>query len=234
MVWLGVVMAAALLLLSSGTITGADGPAVYEVAKSIVEEHDLTIQGPFGYRGADGRLYDIHGFGLAVISTVPYAAARPIAFLTSNPELMTTAAVASTIPIVAALVVVAMFALCRRLGSDRGAALVVAVGAVVATYFFPYSKDFYSEPLATLFVVLSIQQTLAGKPVGAGLALAGAVITRPTIALIPIVLWFVWRDQGVRALLQTGALAASGVAIEAWYNFARLVIFCSSIPCKGD
>ena len=222
MVWLGVLMAAALLLVSSGTITGADGPAVYEVAKSIVEEHDLTIQGPFGFRGADDRLYDVHGFGLAVISTVPYAAARPVASLTSNPELITRAAVASTTPIVAALVVVAMFALCRNLGSDRRAALFVAVGAVVATYFFPYSKDFYSEPLATLFVVLSIQQTLAGRPVGAGLALAGAGITRPqTIALIPVVLWFVWRDQGARALLQTGTLAASGVVIEAWYNFAR-------------
>jgi len=234
MVWLGVVMAAGLLFLSSGTITGADGPAVYEVAKSIVEEHDLTIQGPFGYRGADGRLYDVHGFGLALISTLPYAAARPVASLTSNPELMTRAAVASTTPIVAALVVVAMFALCRELGSDRRAALFVAVGAVVATYFFPYSKDFYSEPLATLFVVLSIQQTLAGRPVGAGLALAGAGITRPqTIALIPVVLWFVWRDQGVQALLQAGVLAASGVVIEAWYNFARFGDVLQFNPLQG-
>jgi hypothetical protein len=234
MVWLGVVMAAALLLLSSGTITGADGPAVYEVAKSIVEEHDLTIPAPLGFRGVDDRLYDVHGLGLALISTLPYAAVRPVASRTSNPDLMTRAAVASTMPLVAALVVVAMFALSRTLGSDRKAALLVAVGAVVATYLFPYSKDFYSEPLATLFVVVSIQQTLAGKPVGAGLALAGAGITRPqTIALIPVVLWFVWRDQGVRALVQTGTLAASGVVIEAWYNFARFGDVLRINPLQG-
>jgi hypothetical protein len=234
MVWLGVMTAAALLLLSSGSITGSDGPAVYEVAKSIVDDQDLTVPAQLGFRGADGRIYDVHGLGLALIGTLPYAAVRPVASWTPNPELMTRAAVASTMPLVAALVVVAMFALCRTLGSDRKAALLVAVGAVVATYLFPYSKDFYSEPLATLFIVVSIQQTLAGKPIGAGLALAGAGITRPqTIALIPVVLWFVWRDQGVRALVQTGALAATGVVIEGWYNFARFGDVLQVNPLQG-
>jgi hypothetical protein len=137
-------------------------------------------------------------------------------------------------PIVGALLVVTMFALCRRLGSDRQASLLVAIGAVVATYLFPYTKDFYSEPLATLFVVLTIHQTLAGKPVGAGLALAAAGITRPqTFVLLPVVLWFVWRDQGVRALVQAGALAASGVALEAWYNFARFGDVFQVDPLQG-
>lgn len=234
MVWLGVMMAAALLFLSSGSITGSDGPAAYEVAKSIVDRQELTVPAALGFRGADDRFYASHGFGLPLISTLAYAAAGPLASWTSNPELTTRAAVASTMPLVAALLVVAMFVLCRRLGSDRQAALLVAIGAVVATYLFPYAKDFYSEPLAALFVVLSIHQTLAGKPVGAGLALAGAGITRPqTFALLPVVLWFVWRDRGARALVQAGALAASGVAIEAWYNFARFGDVLRVDPLQG-
>jgi len=110
----------------------------------------------------------------------------------------------------------------------------VALGAVVATYFLPYSKDFYSEPLATLFVVVSIQQTLAGRTGWSRVVTGGAAITRPqTIALVPVVLGFVWRDQSVRALLQTAALAASGVVIEAWYNFARFGDVLQFNPLQG-
>jgi hypothetical protein len=221
-IWAGVLVATFMLLISAGTITGSDGPAMYQVTRSIVEDGDLTIPPALGFPGRGDQRYASHGLGLPLVSLAPYLLARPIARLTSDPGDVTEAAVVSLMPIVGGLLVLAMYALARRLGAGVHGAILVAVGAAVGTYLLPYLKDFYSEPLATLLVIVAIERAVAHRPGLAGAAAGAAGVTRPqTFALAPILVWRLWRDGGAAAALRGSVPLVVGVVVSLGYNAAR-------------
>jgi hypothetical protein len=221
-IWAGVLVASVMLLVSAGTITGSDGPAMYQVARSIVEEGDLTVPSRLGFPGREGNPYAAHGVGLPLVSLAPYLVARPVALLAGRPTEVTEAAVASLMPIIGGLLVMALYALARRLGARVGHALLVAVGAAAGTYLLPYLKDFYSEPLATLFVIVAIERAVVRRPGAAGVAAAAAGLARPqTFALAPVLLWRLWRDGGAGAAVRGTAPLVVGAVISLGYNFVR-------------
>jgi hypothetical protein len=233
--WLGGLVASVLLLFSSGAITGSDGPAMYEVTRSVVEHGDLTVPPSLGFPGRGGHSYATHGLGLPLVSIVPYLVTRPIAHPTSHPQEISEAAVASIMPIIGGLLAAALYALSRRLQAKRGSSLLVAVGGVAGTFLLVYLKDFYSEPLAALLIVVAIERVLAGRSMAGGAAAAAAALTRPQLfALSPILLWRVWSDRGLRAAVKTAIPIGAAVVLSAAYNVARFGDPLQFDPLQGS
>jgi hypothetical protein len=218
---LGIAATCVLVLVSSGSITGSDGPAAYAVAQSIVDHHALTVPRHLGFPGRGGRTYASHGLGLPLVAVPFYAVARPLARATSHPEIAT-AVVSLIMPLTGGLLVVALYALMRRLRASRVTSAIVSAGVVGGTFLLPYLKDFYSEPLATLFVVLAVERFLAGRLGTSGGALMAAGITRPQLFLLgPLFGWRAYRDNGPRGLLRLSLPVLAGVVIVLLYNVAR-------------
>jgi hypothetical protein len=233
--WLGCLIAAVLLLLSSGEITGSDGPAMYQVTRSIVEHGTVTVPSAMGFPGRGGHFYATHGLGLPLVSIVPYVLAWPLGHAVGHADAIPEAAVASVMPIVGGLLAAALYLLSRRLRARRGSSLLVALGGVAGTFLLVYLKDFYSEPLGTLLIVLAIDATLAGQPERAGLAAGTAGITRPQLfAVAPILLWRTLSDRGYRAAVRAAVpvLAAAGLALA--YNVLRFGDPLQFDPLQGS
>lgn len=230
---LGVAATCILVLVSSAAITGSDGPAAYAVAQSIVEHGDLTVPRELGFLGRGGSTYASHGFGLPLVAVPFYAVSLPIARAASQPEI-TTAAVSLIMPIVGGLLVVALLRLARRLGATRSTAALVAVAAVGGTFLLPYTKDFYSEPLATLFLVVAIERFLANRFLASGAAVMAAGITRPQLFLVsPLFLWRAYSEDGRRGLLREAVPVVGGIGVTLSYNAARFVDPLQFDPLQG-
>jgi hypothetical protein len=233
--WLGCLVSAVLLLISAGAITGSDGPAMYEVTRSVVEHGNLTVPPALGFLGRGGHFYATHGLGLPLVSIVPYLLTRPIANATSHPQEISEAVVSSILPLIGGLLAAALYALSRRLGGGVGSSLFVAVGGVAGTFLLVYLKDFYSEPLAALLVVVAIERVLAGRSVAGGVAAAAAALTRPQLfALSPILLWRVWSDGGRRAAIKTAVPIGAAVVLSVAYNVARFGDPLKFDPLQGS
>ena len=223
LVWLFVFVAATFLVFQQGVVTGYDGGTMYEVTKSMVDRRTIAVPEEWNtLPGRDGLAYSRYGLGLSIVAALPYALSRPIGALLGRPEDVSSGAVASVMPIITAALVAAIYLLARRMGARVGSALIVAIGAVVGTFMLPYSKEFFSEPLATLCLVVAIERMLAGRPATAGLAMGAAVLTRPqTLLFAPVLALVGWHRHGRSGLVQTITGLAPGLAATFAYNFLR-------------
>jgi hypothetical protein len=125
-----------------------------------------------------------------------------------------------------ALGVWVFFLIARRLSSNVAAALAVTALYAFGTLAWPYAGFCFSEPLATLFVLLSLLGLLHGDDgrstpwvaVASGLALGCAVATHVTAILFaPFFLAYAWR----RRALPFGAGLCVVLALIGWYDLAR-------------
>jgi len=96
---------------------------------------------------------------------------------------------------------------------------------VLGTYLLPYGRDFFTEPLVALGLVVMVERALAGHGQQAALALAAAVLARPqSAAFAPLLIGFMaLRGDGVRAIARTiPPLAFAAIATVAYnvYRFA--------------
>jgi SAM-dependent methyltransferase len=221
--WLLVLISATFLLFQEGVITGYDGGTMYQVTKAMVDHRTFAISNEWNtLPGRGGLDYARYGLGLSLVAAIPYAVVQPMARWSGHSEEASQAAVASSMAFISAALIVALYLLARRLGARVWAALLVAGGAVIGTFMLPYTKEFFSEPLATLCVVVAIERLLAGKPSSAGLALGGAVLTRPqTLLFVPVLLLVAWRRQGTGGSIRGLAGLAPGLIATLGYNMVR-------------
>jgi hypothetical protein len=223
LVWLFVVMTLVFSLFQEGVIVGYDGQTMYAVTEALVERGTVAISAEWNtLPGREGLQYSRYGPGLSLLSIAPYLLARPFAVLSGHRAEVLAAAVAWLMPLISAALVVALYLLARRLGAQVGAALLVGAGGVVGTFALPYSKEFFSEPLAALCLVVTIERLLASRSGAAGLVMAAAVLTRAqTLLFAPLLLFVAWRRQGTAGLLRAGAGLAAGLVATLAYNIAR-------------
>ncbi len=222
--WLFLAMASLFLLLHEGAITVSDGHSMYETTEAIVERGAIDVPASAGVPGRDGKYYSKYGIGLPALSILPYVAARPVAQKLGGVrgETLEQAAVSVTIPLITAMLVVAMYLLSRRLRGSVRSSLLVAIGSVAGTFLLPYSKDFLSEPLTALCMVLAIERSIARRPGAAGVALAYALLTRPQVlAFAPVLLFVIWRRDGIAALRRAAVPLTLGCLTMAAWNLAR-------------
>jgi hypothetical protein len=223
LLWLFVLMAVVFSLFQEGVIIGYDGQTMYAVTEAIVERGTVAISDEWNtLPGRGGLQYSRYGPGLSLLSIVPYVLARPLAALSGHRAEVLAAAVACLMPLISAGLVVALYLLARRLGARSGAALLVGAGGVLGTFALPYTKEFFSEPLAALCLVVAIERLLAARPAAAGLAMAAGVLTRAqTMLFAPVLLFVAWRRQGIGGLLRALAGLAPGVIVTLAYNVVR-------------
>ncbi len=215
--------AATFLLFCEGAVTGYDGGTMYEVTKSMVERGTVAVGEEWNtLPGREGLQYSRYGPGLSLLAVLPYLVARPLAQLSGDPEAVLEAAVSAIVPVVAAALVVSLYALARRMGARVGPALLGGIGGVAGTFLLPYTKEFFSEPLTALGLVLATERLLARRPLAAGSALGLAVLTRSqNVLLAPVFVLVTWRREGLRsALTVVGGIIPSLVLVAA-YNMAR-------------
>ena len=221
-VWLGLLALSLFLLLQQGAVINSDGASVYAVTQSLVEDGDLTIDRELGVAGRDGEYYSKYGIGLSLVAVVPYVLVRPLARLYDRPDAIEQAAVASLLPLVSALLVVALFALCRRLGGGMRSSVLVALGAVVGTFLLVYTREFYGEPLTALLLVVALERALARRPMQSGAALAAGALVRPEAFAFALVLVpFFGFTRGRGALLRAIIPLLGAVAFTVAYNGFR-------------
>lgn len=213
----------AFLLMQSGAIGVSDGGSMYQVTRSIAERADVTVDPGVGVAGRDGRYYSKYGIGLPLVALPAYLAAKPLAMISgARADLVEQSAVAAVMPVISALLVLALYLLARRMGAGRRAAVLCSLGGVAGTFALPYSKQFFSEPLVAACVTLAIERVLARRPGHAAAALGLAVLTRPqTLLLLPLFALVLWRREGRRALAAGAGPLAVTAAIVVWYNLVR-------------
>ena len=221
---LGGAVALWLLLVGQAQVTVLDGNSMLAVAQSIVHDASLSVPAELGVPGHDGEThYSKYGLLLSLLSIGPVLVAQPIGALTGRVDLVEAAAAASIMPLVAGALAAALFLLGRRLGAPRPAAALVAAGTVLGTYLLPYGRDFFTEPLVALGLVVMVERAVAGREQQAALALAAAVLARPqSAAFAPLLLAFVaWRGNGLRAVARTIAPLAAAALVTVAYNLHR-------------
>jgi hypothetical protein len=221
---LGVAVALFLLLVGQAQVTVLDGSSMLAVARSLVHDGTFAVPPRLGVAGHDGLFYSKYGLLLPLLATVPVALVQPLGAIVGRVDLLESAAAASLMPLACGGLAAALFTLGRRLGAPRPAAAVVAAGTVLGTYVLPYGRDFFTEPLVALGLVVMVERALAGRALQAGTALALAVLARPqSAAFAPLLLAFLALRPGggpraaVRALPPLAVVAAVTVA----YNIAR-------------
>ena len=220
---LGAAVTLLLLLVGQGQITVLDGSSMLAVAQSIVHDGSLAVPPALGVPGDDGLHYSKYGLLLPLLSVLPVALVQPVGALTGRVDLLEAAAAAALMPPIAGLLAAALFVLGRRLAAPRAASLLVAAGIVLGTYLLPYGRDFFTEPLVALGLVVMVERALAGREAQAAAALALAVLARPQSAAFVPLLWafLALRGAGVRGLARTLAPLAAAAAVTVAYNLAR-------------
>lgn len=212
-----------LLLLGQAQVTVLDGSSMLAVARSIVHDGNLSVPPELGVLGHDGAYYSKYGLLLPLLSMLPVLIVQPIGTVTGHVGLLEGAVAASLMPVICGALAAALFALGRRLGAPRPAALLVAAGTVLGTYLLPYGRDFFTEPLVALGLVVMLERALAGRSAAAGAALAFAVLARPqSAAFVPLLLLYLYlRGGGVSAVLRTLPPLAIAAAATVGYNLLR-------------
>ncbi|HEX6231521.1 MAG TPA: class I SAM-dependent methyltransferase, partial [Jiangellaceae bacterium] len=221
--WLFVLVTAAFLLVQEGAITGYDGRTMYGVTESMIERGSIAVDPELNtLPGRGGLDYSRYGLGLSLLAAVPYLVVRPVAILIEDPAPILEAAAAATMAFVTGALAVAVYLLGRRLGARVRPATLVAVGAVAGTFALPYGKEFFSEPLAALALVVMVERLLARRPAWAGFALGMAILTRPqNLIFVPVAAAVAWRTQGFRAVLRLCVGLLPGVTLTFAYNWLR-------------
>jgi len=221
---LGAAVALFLLLVGQAQVTVLDGSSMLAVAQSIVHHGSLSVPADLGVPGHDGVThYSKYGILLPLLSILPVALAQPIGAVTGRVELVEAAATATLMPLAAGALAGALHLLGRRLGAPRAAAGLVAAGTVLGTYLLPYGRDFFTEPLVALGVVVMVERALAGRELQAGAALAFAVLARPqSAAFAPLLMCFVLiRGGGLSAIVRTLPPLAIAALASVAYNLHR-------------
>ncbi|HWC27932.1 MAG TPA: hypothetical protein VG474_15180 [Solirubrobacteraceae bacterium] len=221
---LGGAVALFLLLVGQAQVTILDGSSMLAVTRSIVHDGSLAVPPALGVPGHDGVThYSKYGLLLSLLAIGPVLAAQPLAAVVGRVELVEAAAAATLMPLAGGALTGALYLLGRRLAAPRPAAALVAAGTVLGTYLLPYARDFFTEPLVALGLVVMVERALAGRELQAGAALAFAVLARPQSAVFaPLLLGFVLlRGGGVAAVARTLPPLAFAAVVTVAYNLYR-------------
>ncbi|MBN1442042.1 MAG: hypothetical protein JXA90_04995 [Planctomycetes bacterium] len=199
--WLFICFQLFYLLTASGRLHTVDEYETFYMTESLAENGELSIpagKGFFGRKSLDGRFHAPYGPLLSVAASPGYVAGSVGSKLLGHPPAkkealawFSTSLVNTTI---SAAGVVVFFLLLLKLGAAPLPALFTTIVFAVATPHWHYATTFFSEPLSTLLLLVSVyllaaqwkEQRDEPQPMAfllAGLPLALTAANRLTMAI---------------------------------------------------
>ena len=186
----------------------------FRLTQSLVEHRSLEVEPYLGYH------HSKYMPGQSVAGMPAYLLARALMIFipaVSDASIIILFLVHLTNVLIGAWLCLAFYKFGQELGYGRRASLAGALALGLATTFFPYSKQYFSEPLAALLIlacIMFLNRALGGKKINAvfaGLTFGAAMLTKIDTAflLIPIAIWMLYYHRRVASLI---ARFAAGVA----------------------
>jgi hypothetical protein len=232
------------VLTAGGSLTSTDAVATFALTSSIVDHHSIALPenvlGLDANRGVDGRFYSQYGIGQSLYNIPFYVAGRTVARLLPHPigkpDTLLKAAVAMGSAVAAAITVVLIASLARRLGASPHGALISALSAAISSPLWPYSKFGFSTALTAAILAaaarLVVESQLRDRPryaAAAGAVLAFGWLTRHemALALVPLSAFLIMSARESRSRIPSQQIAAlvgitcAGGLLWGWYNFVR-------------
>jgi hypothetical protein len=230
-------------LFASVYLLSGSGPNFYntdaselriQVAKSIIENANLSVPKGMGVQGADGRDYSWLGIGSVLIAVPFYIAVK----LTGvQPEF----AVSIINQLFSAGTVVLIFLFAIALGYSRRASLLISIFYGLGTFAWPLAKQPFDHPIETFFILLSVYSLylyVTNRKIlnllFSAFSLGFAFITRPTSLLvvpplfIMLVLYSVKRFDRrtvIKMILRDSVMFSlvflPFLGLNLWYNYYR-------------
>ena len=224
-------------------MTTTDAVLAFDITRNIVERHSVATTDERlhyeGFRGTDGRFYSPFGIAQSVWNIPFYLAGRTAGSVLGTrlgpSDTLPKAAVAlGTVPAVA-ITAWACFTLLITLGATQVRAATTITLMVFGTLLWPYSTFGFNQPLAGMFLWLSVLAAVMGRQRGSGAliwsgVLAGlAVLTRHEMVLAAglIGLWIA-AIPGPRRGVRVGSYAMGLLPMLAiwtgfnWWRFGSL------------
>jgi hypothetical protein len=214
------------LAFLSPVIYSVDGLSMLAVSESLVTHGSLTVPQSMGSAGLGGFYYS-NWYPLLSLLALPLVALGMIfAHLMHLPPHFTVEAFALILPpflIGTTTGMVVMLA--SRLGASRRGSVVAATAFAFGTIALVYAREFFAEPLLALITSVAIYLELGSQRERSkvGLCAALAVLTKPTGAIIGVILaaHAALKDRSLRSSLPALIGTASGIAIYFLYNYLR-------------
>ena len=186
----------------------------FRQTQSLVERRSLEIEPYLGYH------HSKYMPGQSIAGIPAYLLARVIMIFipaTADASLIILFMAHLTNVFIGALLCLTFYKFGRELGYGRRAALAGALALGLATTLFPYSRQYFSEPLAALLLlacIMFLNRASGGKAINAsfaGLMFGAAMLTKIDTAflLIPIAVWMLYYHRRNESLF---AHFAAGVA----------------------
>lgn len=231
-------------LTAGGSLTSTDAVATFELTSSLVERHSIAFAGNVlgleANRGVDGRFYSQYGIGQSIYNIPFYMAGKTASRLLprriGKPDTLPKAAVAMGSAFAAAIAVMLVASLARRLGATTHGALIAAWTAAISSPLWPYSKFGFSTALTTAILLAAARLIVEARgraqaryAAAAGAVLAFGWLTRHEMALVllpftaAIVLDAHESDGRVpwTAVAALVGVTCVGGLLWAWYNDVR-------------
>jgi hypothetical protein len=229
-------LACVYMLTSGGHFYASDDLQKLRLLDSLWRDGDFTIAEGW-VRGANHARYSWFPIGASLVMLPGWAIGQ--LFVHAFPMLPADYVVRFFVSLENAVVTGGLVALAylfaRRLGATARGAGAMALALGLGTMAWPYAKTAWSEPTATLFVLLGLWGAWAGDAasgrkrltawLGAGLALASAASIRQEMGLIALgaALWLAFRHRAHwKAIGVALGVPLLGIALVAlWYNQVR-------------
>ncbi len=229
-------------LFAQGTVRSWDGATMLAVTRSMVLHSSLEVPPTCpGKYAADGRYYGYYGVGQSLAAIPLFAAGQLGANLVDDNRLsddvITEFVISLFNPIITALTCVVLYLVALEVGLAAPVAAACALLYGFATGAFVQMKDFNSEPLTALLLLVGVYSLLglrkspsAGRAAVVGLCVGAAIAVRlAAIVAVPVLagglLWIALQQGGgtraVKWLAAFAAPVALGIAGVGLYNYVR-------------
>lgn len=217
-----------------------DGGGMLNVAVSIVQKHNITVDPGNGVLGRNGQYYSLW-YPLLSFLSIPFVyVGLAVSALVKLPQpyIIELSALLLSVLIAASNVIVTAW-LALRLGSTPDRAVLAGIVYGFCTLAITYARNFYADPLLALCVGLGLcfafGEDNAPNLLGTASCCALAILAKPTGIVLAPVLFFYFLGKSPKRSWTIVAGAASGVLIYMAYNFARFGdVFAGGQPNHWD
>lgn len=236
-IWCGILLLCLYLLTTGGQTFISDGDIMALTAVRLIDSQTLSLPAtatafPQVVRGYDGQVVSRYGLGQPLVAALFYWTGRYIIswyIIPGSDDFRVGIFCMLQVPAWAtALTGGILSAWATQVYRSAHTGILIALLYGIGTLAWPYSRFFFSEPLATACLVFSAYALYRQRPGLAGLACGYAIATRlGCVILAPVlVLYARLRGHSWRSIVSMGVGALPGcilIVLNNWLRFNSLL-----------